>query len=97
LLIDDFSIALSDCDLASPLHTAKVRLDVDITEMLPRVAPAVEKAEFIPEVPVLVWKESSHKYALRPREIEISNVADRDEANELVAAVVEKLNEIWAA
>jgi ArsR family metal-binding transcriptional regulator len=97
MLIDDYEIALSTpaCDLESPIYAAKVTLRTDIGEVLPYVNASVEKGEFVPGIPVLVWTEGGHKYALRDREMAISSILDRDEAGELVMALVAKVNDIW--
>ena len=97
MLIEGYEIALStpECDLELPVFKASVSLDVDISEVLPYVNATVQKAEFIPSIPVLVWTEDSRKYALRSREIAISNIADREQARDIVRAIVEKINEIW--
>jgi ArsR family metal-binding transcriptional regulator len=96
-LIDDFEIELStpDCDLESQIYKASVTFDADITEALPYVNAIVEKAEFIPGIPVLVWTEDAHKYALRPREIAISNITERREAGILARKIVDRINSTW--
>jgi ArsR family metal-binding transcriptional regulator len=96
-LIDDFEIELStpDCDLESQIYKASVIFDADITEALPYVNAIVEKAEFIPGIPVLVWTEDAHKYALRPREIAISNITERREAGILARKIVDRINSTW--
>ena len=97
MLIDDYEITLStpDCDMESSIYAARVELGADISEAMPYVNATVEKGEFIPGIPVLVWKDGAHRYALRPREIAISNITDRREANEVVAALVARINSIW--
>ena len=98
MLIDNYDIEVSTpaCDLESSVYMAKATLSVDITDVLPYVNATVEKGEFMPDIPVLVWKEDGRKYALRAHEISVSNIADRDQAGEVVAALVSKLNAVWA-
>ena len=98
MLIDDYEIEISTpaCDLESPVYMAKVTLSVDISEALPYINATVEKGEFMADPPVLVWKEDSRKYALRAREMAVSNLADREQANEVVDALVARINAIWA-
>jgi hypothetical protein len=95
-MIDDFSIALSasESDSDVSLYTARVRLNEDITEALPEVSSIVEAAEYIPDPPVVVWTEAPHCFTVRPNEIEISGIADRDEANEVVSFLIQRLNSI---
>lgn len=97
MLIDDYDIELSTpaCDLTATVYTARISVESDLSEVLPYVNATVEKGEFLPDRPVLVFRERAHKYALRPREISISNVADRDEASEEARAIVEKINAVW--
>ncbi len=97
MLIDDFEIELSTpaCDLESAFYAAKVRLRSDIRDVLPYVNAKVQKGEFIPGIPVLVWRKDGRRYALRPNEIAISGLEDRDHANELVAATIEWINSVW--
>jgi ArsR family metal-binding transcriptional regulator len=96
-LIENYEIVLStpECDLESPIYRASVSLSSDISEVLPYFNATVEKGEFIPGIPVLTWTENSHKYALRAKEVAISNIADRDEAQKIVASLVERINSIW--
>ena len=97
MLIDDYKIELSTpaCDLESAFYAAKVHLSSDISEVLPYVNAKVRKGEFIPGIPVLVWRKDGRRYALRPNEIAISGLRDRDHANELVAATIEWINSVW--
>jgi len=96
-LIESYEIDLAtpECHPLSPVYRANVSLEVDISEVLPFVNATVEKAEFIPGVPVLVWTEGIHKYALRTREIAVGNIADRNEAERIVRAIVDRINSIW--
>lgn len=97
MLIDDYEIELSTpaCDLSATIYTARISVDADLSEVLPYINATVEKGEFLPDMPVLVFRERTHKYALRPREISISNIIDRDEASEEARVIVEKINTIW--
>ena len=97
MLIDDFDLELStpECDLASAVYKADIHLEADISEVLPYLNATVEKGEFIPGMPVLVFTEGGHKYALRPHEIAISNILEKKEANELAYAIVRRINKVW--
>jgi ArsR family metal-binding transcriptional regulator len=97
MLIEDYEIALSTpaCDLSSPLYLAKLSFDADIGEVLPYVNATVEKGEFLPGLPVLVWREGGRKYALRPSEISISSLSDREEAERAAREIVDRVNAVW--
>ncbi len=97
MLIDGYRLEVltPECDLQSPVYMAKVFLDANIAEALPYVNAAVERAEYVSTIPSLVWKENARRYVLRAREITIFNLVDRAEAEEVVTALVARLNVIW--
>jgi len=97
MLIDAYEICVSTpaCDLESPVHMARVTLKIGIGKVLPYINATVDRGEFVPGIPVLVWKEGGRKYAMRDREIAISNIADRDEAGELAREIVDRVNATW--
>lgn len=97
MLVDDYEVEVTtpECDLESPIYMARVLLASDISEAIPYVNASVEKAEFVKGVPALVFREGGRKYAMRPREILISNVTERSEALSLARAMVDKVNRIW--
>ena len=97
MLIEDYHVEVTTpaCDSSSPVYVAKVVLSSDISEVLPYVNATVEKGEFIPGIPVLVFKEGGRKYAMRSDQIAISGIRDRDEAEGLARAVVERVNALW--
>jgi len=96
-LIGNYRIDMTTpaCHPLSPVYRADVTLEDDIAEALPYVNATLDRAEFIPAVSVLVWREGAHGYALRARRISVGNVADRDEAEAAVRAIVERINSIW--
>ncbi len=97
MLVEDYEVEVAspECDLESPIYVAKVALSADISEAIPYVNATVEKGEFVPGLPALVFREGGRKYALRPREILISNITERSEALALARAMVGKINRIW--
>lgn len=96
-LIEKYDVALStpECDLTSSVYKAEVSLDADISEALPYLNATLRNTEFIPAIPVLVWTEDAHKYALRARELAISNISDRKQALRLVGDIVSRINSVW--
>lgn len=97
MLIEDYDIEVTTpaCDSSSPTFVAKVVLKNDISEALPYVNGTVGKGEFIPGIPVLVFKEGGRKYALRSDQIAISSITDRDEADREARAIIERINALW--
>ncbi len=88
-------LSTPECDLESAVYRAVVTIESDISEALPYLNAVVEKGEYIAGIPVLVWTEDAHRYALRPHEIAISNISDRRQGTELVRAIVSRINATW--
>lgn len=97
MLIEDYDVEMAtpECDLESSIYTARVTFESDASEVLPYLNSVVEKGEYLSGVPVLVWKEGSHKYALRPHEIAIGNVDDRGQGLALAGDIIRMINETW--
>jgi len=97
MLIDDYEVKVQTpaCDLESPIYMATVTITSDISEVLPYVNATVEKGEFSPAIPVLVYRDGGRKYALRPHEIAISNISEKHEADLLARKLVDRLNSLW--
>ncbi|HEY5527367.1 MAG TPA: (Fe-S)-binding protein [Candidatus Anoxymicrobiaceae bacterium] len=91
----DVEVTTPECDLESPIYMGKVKIPADISEALPYVNASVEKGEFLPGVPALVFRDEGRKYALRPHEILMSNITDKPEAGQLAQRMVDKINRIW--
>jgi ArsR family metal-binding transcriptional regulator len=97
MLIEDYDVEVTtpECDLESPIYMARVSLASDIGDVLPYLNAKVEKGEFVAGIPALVFREGGRKYAMRPREVLISNISERSEALSLASAMVAKINNIW--
>lgn len=80
---------------APAIYSASVTFSADISDALPYVNASVENGEFIPALPVLVFREGGRKYALRPHEISVSSLVDREQAAGVVRAVVDQVNRTW--
>ena len=97
MLIDGYEIDMNcpQCDPGSEAWVATVNTVAELSELMPYVNAVVEKGEYIPGVPTLVWREGKHKLFLKSRQLGISNLHDRAHAESKVAEVVQFLNETW--
>ena len=77
MLIDDYEIDLfcPPCDPGSEAWVATVKTDADLGELMPYVNAVVEKGDYVPGVPTLVYREGAHKYFLKSHEMGINNPA----------------------
>ena len=97
MLIEDYEIDLfcPPCDPGSEAWVATVKTDADLSELMPYVNAVVEKGEYVPGVPTLVYGEGAHKYFLKSHEMGINNLHDRAHAERKVEKLIRFLNETW--
>jgi ArsR family metal-binding transcriptional regulator len=99
MLIDccEMDLYCPACDPGAETWAATVATVVDLSELMPYVNAVVEKGEYSPRVPTLVWRQGAHKVFLRSRQFGISNLSDRAQAQSEVDTLVQFLNETWDA
>ena len=97
VLIDSFEleVATPECSPLTTFWRATVRLQDDITEVLPYLNASLESGDYYHGARTLVWTDDERKYSFGPREIAIAPVADRREAEAVAERVVGMVNDIW--
>jgi len=98
MLIETYDVDLHcpACEPGAEVWVATVTTAADLSELMPYVNAVVEKGEYTPGVPTLVWREGAHKLFLKAHQIGISNLGDRTHAETKVAALVRFLNDTWS-
>lgn len=84
-----------DCLPGAPVYAAKAALDDDASAVMPYLNSVLNRAFFGGEGEFVVWQEGGRKFALRPRELAVGSVLDREEAEEVVEKTVAWINDIW--
>lgn len=74
---------------------AKAAVPVDLTRLMPYVNAVARRPEYYADTPAVLWMHGDRKVAMRPHEIAVSHVVDREAAAAEVAVVVEWLNGLW--
>ena len=82
------------CLPGSPRWGAKVRVDADLADLLPYLNGALKKRFFDPNSQTIVFKLNGHGVAVRPREIRIGNLIDKDEGEKVAKEVIDFINDI---
>jgi len=97
MLIEKYELDLScpPCAPGSESWIATVKIDKDLSEIMPYVNATVKNAFYDPKIPTIVWKEGVHKFFLRKNEFGINNLHDRAHAERRIKKLVEMLNDIW--
>lgn len=84
------------CLPGSPRWSSRVEIDADLTELLPYLNGALKKRFYDPNSKTIVFKMDGHSIAVRPREIRIGNLLDRDEGGKVAKEVIDFINGIEA-
>lgn len=91
----DLDVFTPPCEPGAPRFAAKASLEVDIRAVLPYLNGVLERAEYNPAAPALRWRKAGHTVVFHPLEIAISNLIDRNEAEQEIRELIELVNEIW--
>jgi ArsR family metal-binding transcriptional regulator len=96
-LIESYDVQLvtPECHPNAETFRAVVRCREDISEALPYLNATLGGQDYHHQGAILLWSGEGKKYAFRPHEIVLAPVVSNDEARQLAAAVVEKVNEVW--
>jgi len=97
MLIDGYEMELHcpACEPGAEVWVATVTTTAELSELMPYVNALVEKGDYTPGVPALVWRDGAHKLFLKARQFGINNLRDRVHAESEVARLVLFLNETW--
>ncbi len=92
----DIEIVEPGCSPGSGRYGLRVVIVEDISEIMPYINAMAANAWYDHENRTLILKEPGQAFALRPHEIRIARLAEPASASDLGAAVVAKINAIWA-
>lgn len=91
----DLEIFTPPCDPGAGRYSARARLIVDISGMLPYLNASLRGAIYHPSASALTWKKAGHNVAFHAYEIAISNMEDRKGAEQELKALIALVNRTW--
>ena len=91
----DLEIFTPPCEPGAERFAARARLNVDINEVIPYLNATLRGAVYSPAAPSLTWKKGGHNHAFHPHEIAISNIEDRQAAEEEIKGLIDLVNRTW--
>ena len=91
----DLEVFTPPCDPGAERYAARVRLTVDISDVLPYLNATLRGAVYLPSANALTWKKGGHNIAFHAYEIATSNVEDRDEAEKELKGLIDLVNRTW--
>jgi ArsR family metal-binding transcriptional regulator len=97
LLIHGYRLELFEipCIPGAAAWNAKAFLDDCISAVLPYLNAQWKGTDYHHDLETLIWKTEGRKVALRPHEIAVAPVEDREEASRLIENMVGVVNAIW--
>jgi ArsR family metal-binding transcriptional regulator len=91
----DLEVFTPPCEPGAERYAARVRLMVDISEILPFLNATLRGALYLPTANALTWKKGGHNIAFHAYEIATSYVEDRDGAEKELKGLVDLVNRTW--
>jgi len=91
----DLEIYTPPCDPGTERYAARAHLKADIAEILPYLNATLKGALYMPEARALTWKNAGRSIAFHSLEIAVSNIEDRNNAEEELREVVDMVNRTW--
>ena len=97
-IIQNYHVELFEppCLPGSPRWSSRVEIDADLTELLPYLNGTLKKRFYDPNSHTIVFKMDGHGVAVRPREIRLGNLLDKEEGERVAREVIDFINEIAA-
>ncbi len=96
-LIKDYKLELfpPPCLPGSVYWSARLKIDSNLEKLLPYLNGYLEKRIYNPQAKTIVFNFENHKVSVRPNEIKIGNIPDRESGEKIAKKVVQFLNEVW--
>ena len=91
----DLEVFTPACDPVAERYAARARLMTDISEILPYLNATLRGAIYLPTANALTWKKGGHSIAFHSYEIAVSNVEDRDGAEQELKGLIDLANRTW--
>ena len=89
-------LQMPKCNPFAEKSSAMALLRDDLAEVLPYLNAAVEGTVYWPAAPAIMLRHGDHHVSIWPKKVLVSNLTGEAEAREVVEAVRELVNDVWA-
>jgi ArsR family metal-binding transcriptional regulator len=98
MLIEEYGLEVESvpCEPGSEVLAAIVRLNVDISPVLPYLNRTLRGAVYNHRAPSLAWKKGGRNVAFWSYKIAIGHLEDRAQAQKVAEGLVDLVNRTWA-
>lgn len=96
-MIEDYDLEVESvpCEPGSEEFAAIIRLNVDISPVLPYLNRTLRGALYNHQAPSLAWKKGGRNIAFWPYKIAIGHLEDRAQAQKVAQGLVDLVNRTW--
>lgn len=91
----ELEVTTPPCDPGAERFSAKAHLKDDISEVLPYLNAIWKGAVYNQKEQALTWRTGGRVIAVRPGEIAVSNLKDRDEAGHVLERLIKRIERVW--
>ncbi len=97
MLIRDYELEVTSppCEPGAERWNAIAHLTEDIAEVLPYLNATLRGCIYDNQSAVLTWQRGGKRVIIRPQEIAVTNLEDREEARNVVESLVKTINNTW--
>ena len=97
MLIERYELELvtPPCEPGAEKYSAFAKLEQDISEVLPYLNAEWKGAIYDHAEKVLTWKLNGRFVSVRPKEVAVSDLEDREEAKRILERVIQMINRVW--
>jgi ArsR family metal-binding transcriptional regulator len=91
----DLKLDTPGCEPGAEYWNATAHFDEDMSAVFPYLNAEWKSAIYSPTAKQITWRVGDRAVALKPKEITISNLPDRDTATIEMEKVIAEINRIW--
>lgn len=91
----DLQLEAPACEPGAEYWNATAHFEDDLSDAFPYLNAEMENVIYSPKAKQITWRYGDRAVALKPHEITISNLPDRDTATIEMEKIVAEINRIW--
>jgi ArsR family metal-binding transcriptional regulator len=92
----ELELVTPGCHPGAEIYSAKAYLKDDIDEVLPYLNAVWEGAVYSQQGEALTWRMDGRAVAVRPHELSVGGIRDRNEAVPAIEELIRQIEAVWA-
>ena len=97
MLVKDYELEVISppCEPGAERWNAIAHLSDDVSEVMPYLNATLKDCIYDHQSGVLTWQRGGRRIIIRPKEIAVTNLEDREDARRVMGSLVKTINETW--